>query len=100
MIKYCIVSYFELIQDMWKPWPDDPLLSGMHKLLAMLIVALSLCIIGLCGWFVMLCVYHPIVIAYIGAPVFLLYALTYAVAHLKLPKKKENGDNIRKDSAQ
>ena len=95
-----MVSYLEMIQDMWQPYPYDPLLSGMNKLMAMLLVALGLCIIGLCGWFVILCVCHPIVIAYIGIPVFLLYVLTYAVVHLKLPKEKEDGDNIRKDLAQ
>ena len=100
MIKNLILSYLEMIQDMWQPWPDDPLLSGMNKLMAMLLVALGLCTIGLCGWFVMLCVCHPIVIAYIGVPVFLLYALTYAIVHLKLPKEKEDGDDIRKDLAQ
>lgn len=88
MIKSLIVSYLETIQDMWQPWPDDSLLSFMSKLLAMLLVAMGIFIIGLGCWFAILLVFHPILLAYVVIPICLLYTITYGIAHLNLKKRR------------
>lgn len=92
-MKNLLASHIELIQDLWLPLSDDPMLSGISKVIAMLIVAGDICLCGLAGFLAVFCICNLVtILLYVVAPVSVLFAITYGIAHIKLPKDKDGND--------
>lgn len=85
-----------MIQDLWSPLTDDPMFFSISKILAMVIVAVDIYLCGLVGFFAVFCICNlatvmPYVM-YAVVSIGVLFAITYGIAHIKLPKEKDCND--------
>ncbi len=98
-MKKLLASHIELIQDLWSGLPDDPMLSVIGKVIAMLLVAVDICLCGLVGLFAVFCIWNLVTVllcvVYAVVLISVLFAITYGIAHIK-PKKK-NGNDMHAD---
>lgn len=86
MLKALWNDFVALIQDMWHAWPDDPLMTGFNRFVAMLIVACAIIALSMLAVLVAGAVCNPILLVYIAVPAFIVFAATYGIAHLKTDK--------------
>lgn len=86
MLKALWNDFVSLIQDMWHVWPDDPLMTGFNRLLAMLIVACAITALIMIVVLIVGAICNPVVLAYIAVPSLIVFAATYGIVHLKTDK--------------
>ena len=84
MLKTLWYNFVGLIQEMWKPWPDDPLMTVFNRIVAVVIVSFVVLAAIMLSTFAIMCIQYPIVLLYAGLPIVMSIALTYLIVHVKI----------------